>query len=440
MAYEVIRVSNGPKHHLFGFHDLIATNVSEDKLLSLEVETFNRPPLPGEMADVGYIDIGSHKFIALGKTNAFNYPQGARQQWIDDIHFIVNNQVGNNWGADIYDVNKGYLRSINNTCHCLSHDKRYAFGINYARLHRLGGYGYIGLDDSTKEEETPKSDGIWITNIQTNTSELLVSIDEIANCQPETSVRNGFHHYVTHLVLSPDGHRIAFLHRFFLADGGIRTRLMTIGCDSTELRCLACGFLSHFDWKDNNHIYIWGRSGSSVDAIRCNPLFNSFFIKPLISVVKITARKLLKCSKGMSMNFLMVEDSETAHPFPFGQGLIVCDGHPMTCPNNRDLCICDTYPDEKKERTLFTYSFSKNERIDIGVFRMSDEQPDDNLFLQFSNGVDKTIMKMFNPTLFTFTRSGLHCDLHPRWSADGQTVIFDSIHEGTRQIYMCKVR
>lgn len=105
-VYEVRRVTDGPKHHLFGFHDLIATNQSEDKLLSLEVETFNRPPLPGEKIGVGYVEIATHNFVELGKTNAFNYPQGARQQWIDDTHFIVNNQVGDHWGADIYDVEK----------------------------------------------------------------------------------------------------------------------------------------------------------------------------------------------------------------------------------------------------------------------------------------------------------------------------------------------
>lgn len=438
--FEVIRISSGPKHHLFGFHDLVATNETVDKCLSLEVDVFNRPPLPGEKVGVGYIDMDSKVFVELGRTNAFNYPQGARQQWIDNFHFIVNNQVGDHWGADIYDVcTKEKVKSLDYPCHCLSLDKKKAYGINYARLHRLGGYGYIGLEDVSAHEETPSNDGIFVTDIERNHTSLVVSIDQVAKCQPETSAHNGFHHYLTHLVLSPDGERIAFLHRFFLADGGIRTRLMTVSVDGKELRCLACGFLSHFDWRDNNSLFIWGRSGSSIDAMRSNPLLQNPIVKPLLGIAKNIAKKILKRNKGMNMNFLMVEDAYPNKITPFAQGVMTCDGHPMCNPIDRDLCICDTYPDENKERTLFTFRFSTNERINVGKFRMSDEQPDTSLFADYSKGVDKDIMKMFSPDLFSFTRSGLHCDLHPRWSADGKFAIFDSIHEGTRQIYLCKI-
>lgn len=87
---------------------------------------------------------------------------------------------------------------------------------------------------------------------------------------------------------------------------------------------------------------------------------------------------------------------------------------------------------------MFFYDFEKNERTNLGTFRMSDEQPVTNNFVQFSQGVNPEIMKFFSPSLFSFTRSGLHCDLHPRWDANGKMVAFDSIHEGTRQIYICK--
>ena len=39
-----------------------------------------------------------------------------------------------------------------------------------------------------------------------------------------------------------------------------------------ELRCLAQGFLSHFDWQNDDTIYIFGRANSSIDAIRNNPI------------------------------------------------------------------------------------------------------------------------------------------------------------------------
>ena len=440
MKYKIIPATNGPKHHLFGFHDLVAFNQTGEKLLSLEADVINRPPLPGEQFGVGYVLWEKQEFVRLGETCALNYPQGARQQWIDNTHFIVNNRVGDHWGADIYNVESGKkVKTIDSTCHILRADKKKCFGINYARLHRLGGYGYIGIDDPYCNEETPEKDGIYVTDIKNNTTKLLVSIQDISECDATTSAHNGFHHYVTHLVLSPNGKRIAFLHRFFLSDGGLRTRLMTIGVDGKDLRCLAVGFLSHFDWRNDNSIFIWGRAGGNIDAMRSNPLFSNPLIKPFMGVAKSLARKVLKRSKGMSMSFLMCMDKDIKDIKPFALGIITEDGHPMCCPTDRNIAICDNYPDKLTHcRTLFFYDFEKNERTNLGTFRMSDEQPVTDNFIQFSQGVDLEIMKLFSPALFSFTRSGLHCDLHPRWDANGKMVAFDSIHEGTRQIYICK--
>lgn len=439
MINEIIRITPASKHHLFGFHDLIASNKSGDKILSLETDICNRPPLAGEDFGVGYTLWQEQRFIKLGTTVAMNYPQGGRQQWLNDTQFTVNNQIGGHWGTDIYDVTNGAkVCSLDSPTHCITKDSKWAFGINYSRLHRLGGYGYIGLQDKSEDDAMPINDGIFKTEIASNKTELLVSIADIAKTDPATSANNGFHHYVTHLVLSPDSKRIAFLHRFFLADGGIRTRLMTVGVNGENIRCLACGFLSHFDWKDNESVYIWGRAGSSMDAMRSNPVFSNPIIKPFLGIAKGMARKLMKRSKGMNMSFLMCKDRDEKSITPIAEGIITCDGHPMTCPIDRNICICDTYPLEDKHRDLFFYDFEKNERTNIGHFFMGDKQVDTTLFKEYTKGVDKKILSLMSPELFSFTRSGLHCDLHPRWDANGKMAIFDSIHEGTRQIYIAK--
>lgn len=432
--------TNGPKHHLFGFHDIIAFNKTGDKILSLEVDNIDRPPLSNEKIGVGYCLWKEQKFIKLGTTNAFNYPQGARQQWLNDTQFIVNNQIENHWGADIYDIVSGEIvKSLSYPVHCIDKKSEYGFGMNYSRLHRLGGYGYIGLPDEFCDEATPDKDGIFKIDLQSGHVRLLTSIKTVAQCDYNTSTNNGFHHYVTHLVLSPDNKRIAFLHRFFLPDGGIRTRLMTVGVNGENLRCIACGFLSHFDWKDNDSIFIWGRAGSSIDAVRSNPLFSSPIISPMLGMVKGVARKILKRSSSIAMNFLMVKDQDNKKIEEFAQGIITSDGHPMCNPNNRDICICDTYPDIEKYRDLYFYNFKTYERKDIGRFRMSDQQPDISMFDEYTKGVDKKILSLMSPDLFSFTRSGLHCDLHPRWDYNGEFIAFDSIHEGTRQIYVYEI-
>ena len=144
---QIKRLTNGPKHHLFGFHDLLISNGNNDKFLSLEVDTINRPPLPCELFGVGYVKEG--RYLRIGETTALNYPQGARQQWVGETdYFTVNNRVGDIWGTDLYDTDSNQLIDrFAATTHMLSKDGKYAYGLDYARLFRLGGYGYCGIVD-----------------------------------------------------------------------------------------------------------------------------------------------------------------------------------------------------------------------------------------------------------------------------------------------------
>ena len=339
---KVERLTNGPKNHLFGFHDLLISNKVETKYLCLEVETMNRPPLPDEKFGVGYIENG--QFVKVGETTALNYPQGARQQWVADTNlFTVNNRVGDKWAADLYDADSNTLvEHLPATVHMLTKDGRYALGLDYARLHRLGGYGYTGIEDKGANDPFPADSGITIMDTKTKEVKLLVSVKQVAECGV-SNLSGQAHHYLTHLCLNPSCTRVAFLHRYFMPDGGLMTRLMTIGLDGKELRCIGQGFLSHYDWKDDNHIYIYGRAGSSVDVMRNNSIMSNPLVKFSLRLAKKMVRAVIGKGKGIvgGMSFLMIEDSPAATVTAFAKGIIPADGHPMTNPNNNDWCICD---------------------------------------------------------------------------------------------------
>lgn len=434
------RLTNGPRHHLFGFHDLIISNKTDTKYLCLEADVINRPPLPGELFGVGYVSDGH--FVRVGETTALNYPQGARQQWVADTdYFTVNNKVGEEWGTDLYDATSNKLLDrFPATTHRLSKDGRYAYGLDYARLFRLGGYGYSGIPDLRSKDITPADTGITVMDMQTKEVNTLLSVRQAAECGTNGKISQFGHHYLTHLSISPDSKRIAFLHRYPLADGGESTRLMTIGVDGTGLRCLAQGFLSHFDWKDNDHIYIFGRANSSLESLRNNPLL----AYPIIASSLRLAKKLVKAVIGKnksivasSNSFLMISDEDVPVITPFAKDCIPVDGHPMTNPVYKRWCVNDTYPDELGIRDLMLYDFEEDLRVDLGKFRMIMDRPDMALKEAFLKGVD--MANIADVEEFARTRSGLHCDLHPRWNIDGTKVFFDSIHEGTRQVYMVNV-
>lgn len=160
------RLTNGPKHHLFGFHDLIISNFKGDKFLAIESDNIHRPPLSGERFGVGYVC--GNEFYKIGETVALNYPQGARQQWIGKSdNFTVNDKVGDTWGTKIYDaVSNKLIHTLFATTHMLTYDGSIGLGLDYARLHRLGGYGYTGIIDKYADIAIPDKSGITITNIK----------------------------------------------------------------------------------------------------------------------------------------------------------------------------------------------------------------------------------------------------------------------------------
>lgn len=438
---KIIRATEGGKHHFFGFHDLPAWNFNGNKLLSLEVDTISRPPLPFEMAGVGYVD-REYRYHRIGETCAYNYPQGSRMQWVGKSElFMTNNVNGNKWGCDLYDTSSNKLiDKYPFSCHCLHQDGKTVFSINYARLFRLGMYGYSGLEDHTRISAIPKNDGIMLGNLETKEERLLISTEDVANF-PDKLLKEPFgHHYLTHLVLNPSHTRIAFLHRYPLADGGEITRLMTIGIDGENLRCLASGFLSHFDWKDDETIFIFGRTNSNLDALRSNPILALPGISLLAKLGKSVIRTFMKTGTIASSNFLLITDNSEPVIKKVAENVITEDGHPMFCPTNRDWIINDNYPNADGIRTLFLYQFSTNQRTNLGTFKMTGDKLNMELRDKFFEGVENSRIAEIGESNLAFTRSGLHCDLHPRWDMKGEKVAFDSIHEGTRQLYVADVR
>ncbi|HVU32225.1 MAG TPA: hypothetical protein VHE61_02240 [Opitutaceae bacterium] len=99
---------------------------------------------------------------------------------------------------------------------------------------------------------------------------------------------------------------------------------------------------------------------------------------------------------------------ETGSASPVGEGVLTCDGHCSYSPDRRWI-LTDTYPDREQHRTLLLFHVPTGRRVDIGRF--------------LSPSVDWQI----------------RCDLHPRWSPDGRHVCIDSIHEGSRQMYVLDI-
>lgn len=450
MGFTIKRITSGPKHHLFGFHDLVQTNAKGDFALVLEVDDISHPPLPGEFCLSGVVPAEGGKFIPIHGTHTWNYPQGARQQWIGDSDLFTCNDRDEDgkvfaWINDVRE--RKAIDKLPFPVHCMNATKKLAFWFNYDRVHACGGYGYHPnrIVGNCHLKNCPDDDGIWCGDMQTGSVRLLSSIAAIARCGESRAVKTGYPHYVTHFMLNPTGNRLAFLHRYRVPDGGETTRLLTIGIDGSGLRCLAKGFLSHFTWIADDELFIWGEHQPGLCAMR----EASYLRIPGVLQGALAAKKILRMVRKYRASatthaniaqckaFLRIKDADIPVIEKCAVGVLTEDGHPMARPGRLTSLISDTYPDSVGNRVLMHYDVAKNLRHDIGTFKMIPDKPDcKRINVKAAQaGMDGRVLKRFPRDLYLFARSGFHCDLHPRWSHDGKAAYFDSIHEGMRQVY-----
>ncbi len=118
-------------------------------------------------------------------------------------------------------------------------------------------------------------------------------------------------------------------------------------------------------------------------------------------------QKFIVSSEAKGAMGFKLGDAKTGELVPFCSGLFPSDGHCAVSPDGRFIAG-DTYHSQRKDRRafLFLYDLVRGKLRILGSFHAN-----------------------------TAYAGDVRCDLHPRWSPDGQTLTFDSVHEGSRQIY-----
>ena len=179
----VQRITQGPKHHFFGYFDKFPWDKSGRRLLAQEIPFTARQPLPGEKATLGMIELTqNNRFVPLAETDAWCWQQGCMFQWLNDSEtkVIFNDREGDYFVSRILDVESGKTRTLCRPVYCLSPDGRWAMSLNFSRLDReRPGYGYPGASDPNEKVKCPDDEGIWLVDLKNNTAKLVVSIAQV---------------------------------------------------------------------------------------------------------------------------------------------------------------------------------------------------------------------------------------------------------------------
>ncbi|NLZ63168.1 MAG: hypothetical protein GX902_05115 [Lentisphaerae bacterium] len=380
----VIPVTQGPKHHFFGYFDKYPWNLSGRYLLSLETDFAGRQPEVGEKAGILLIDLENGcASTRIAETDAWCWQQGCMLQWLSDYpedRIIYNDREGDHFVSRILDLKSGQTRTLCRPIYCLSPDGKWALSINFSRLDReRPGYGYPGGHDPGQNVYAPADDGIWLVDLQRNESRLVVSVDQITR----SYFRDGQYGmqdtpgWFNHLLFSPDSRRFAFFHRWRTWKNGHKwhlTHMFTANIDGSDIYPLNLEDMSsHYTWIANDKIINFSN--------RFATGWQYHLFTDRTQDIEVIAKDV----------------------FPG-------DGHCSFSSDNKRM-LTDCYPSaESPFRRLFLYDLTQHQAYEIGCFYSSVDIP--------------------APT---------RCDLHPNWSRDNRSVCIDSFHCGTRQVYLIDV-
>jgi hypothetical protein len=215
-------VTPGRPGSIHRFYDSSPFSPSGRYLAVTQLPFEDRMPLPGEAAEVVVIDLATGEASTVAETRGWDTQLGAHVQWGgDDRTLLFNDMDTRDWtpfGVRMDPLN-GERHRLDGTVYAVSPDGRWSAGpclLRTARTQR--GYGVVVPGDRIPENRgAPASDGIYVTNLASGETRLLVSTADIfASAFPAASrkqyERGDF--YGFHVKWNPQGTRLLFVLRW----------------------------------------------------------------------------------------------------------------------------------------------------------------------------------------------------------------------------------
>lgn len=373
---DVKRLSTSPRHHFFGYYGINPWDSTTRYHLALETDFHTHRPLPEDVATVGLIHRDTHKFIPNAKTSAFNLQQGSMMHWI-------NGGAGAEFTFNSWENGTLVSRTMNPTTGTVRTIQGAIAAVSPTAPLAIGlNYGRMAHCRA-------------VVGYATHSKSTDVEVQPEEDGLYQLNLQNGGSKLVLSIAdvirASGDkqvvGKRTWFNHVLFNTDG---TRLL---------------FFCRVRHETGFYTSLWTVNPEGSDLEMQIP----FGYRVSHFDWRTPTRVLVSSDILGEMGF--VEFTDGLRDFtPLGRGVLPSDGHASFSPD-REWLLCDTYPrGTERLAQLMVYNIAENRKIVLGEFHHKEQFVGD-----------------------------IRCDLHPRWALDGKTITFDSVHEGSRQIYLVEL-
>lgn len=372
-SFKTEKLSCSGKTHFFGYYGINPWDKSKRYHLSLETAFDNRVPTISDIAKVGVIDSNNNCFISFSETTAYNFQQGSMMHWIDAGY-------GEEFIHNAYENKALFSYAVNP-----ENGKKRRINAPVAAVSSNGkdaiGLNYIRMWYCRKEVGYFND----IENYETSNIPDEDGLFSVNLKTGESQLLLPFREIVKQPEFNiPVNGMLWFNHVMYNPSG---TRMLFF-----------CRVKTIKNWETS----LW-TINSDGKGLQCQIPFGNWISHfawkddetILITSDILGSRNFLEFTVGIK-NFL-----------PIGKGILNQDGHCSYSPD-RQWILSDAYfGGDYPKAEIYLYNTLTNEKNQLGIFNQ-----------------DKARV------------NAIRCDLHPRFSDDGDTITFDSIHEGERQVYM----
>ena len=191
-------------------------------------------------------DLKSKKITLLDSTNAWNWQQGSRSQWLDAEWVAYNIIVDGLVRAKLKNIITGEERILPINL-SIAHKDEYIISLDYMALSKGSEYGYPGLKGASEDRF------IKMYDIRTHDVKKLFNWNILLSIAPQKSSR----HHINHILPSPDGSNFVFIFRYWI--GKIRyDSLVHYDFATQNISVIIKNeTVSHYTWQNQNILLAW---------------------------------------------------------------------------------------------------------------------------------------------------------------------------------------
>ena len=372
-----IAITSGNKDHLFAsYYGINSWGADQRYATVLQTDVRNSIPTEDEPATLGLVDMENYEFIPLTQTRAWNFQQGCMAHWLGTSPDSLI--IFNDWRDG---------KSVSVVMNVHTREERNVFPHPVSAV-SPDGTKAVSINFSrirlTRPDYGYGGDGQDAReDVQFPEDDGLLLIDlENGTTEVLVSIAD-----VKNLVPEiPEDGLEYFNHTLFSRDGSKifwlaraipqrNTTALTVNTDGTNLQ----------------RCFPDGWDGSHFDWLNGDDLM-------------VTAKYDAK----QYAHVLFTVGEQNYHRL--GNGLLDYDGHGTFSPDGKWM-ITDTYPSSgMREQKIYLLDMETQAVLPLGRFHHADDY-----------------------------QAGARCDIHCRWSPQGDMIGFNSTHEGSRQVYVFKL-